>query len=391
MRSFQPTVCFIKNGDVVAEFGKLKNEWKDNSIELIWDFNETAQRCKTLVISEANSMGPRGMTSCLTERIHLYTIFVNGSASSVRRILSVLLCHMQLCRLICRFRPKYVVCSNLRFLGLTLSLCTLLRCSFIVNFARETQLTRLNLTLIRLFAIRNIIVPGRYLKRCLQARGMQSDIYVRLPKYPDVFFHDRHLSDFPQHAFTVIFVARMERAKGVHELYAAASDVVRRFPDVGFVFVGDGRDLQCLKARVRSDHLNGNIHFLGHKDNLLVGSYLRRSDVLAFPTYTEGFAKTWYEAVLTQTPIIGTKLPAISEYLRDSMEILYVDLRMPNSLSDAIVRLRGDENLRSRMKANLREARVRIAESADGSLHDCVRFIVGELEPVGAGRSIADD
>jgi glycosyltransferase involved in cell wall biosynthesis len=375
LSNLRPTFCFIKNGDVVREFQRLEHEWRTNSVELIWDFNEIARDDRAVAISETGST-KRGTTSHKGESLHLYTVFVKTSGGRLSKVVSLVSYQMQLFRLLGRYRPKYVVCSNLRFLVLTLVYCTLLRCTFIVNFARETQLTAVNLVLIRLFGIRDVIVPGRHMKKHLQAKRIKSRIYIRLPNYPRAFFEDTDLPDFPDHAFTAIFVARLERAKGVYEAYAAATRLLARYPDMGFVFLGNGRELHNLRDRARADGWNDRIHFLGYRDSALVGSYLRRSDVLLFPSYTEGFAKTWYEATLTQTPIIGTGLPAIREYLSDAVEMLCVAPRDAEALEAAIVRFRSDDGLRLRMRENLKSAEARIRGSADGSFCDCVRQIV---------------
>ncbi len=201
---------------------------------------------------------------------------------------------------------------------------------------------------------------------------------MRLAKYPDSFFKDYPIEDFPNHPFNVIFVARIEKEKGIYELFEAAKQILSDYPEIGFIYIGGGDEFNSLKKKVQESNLDSNIHLLGWKSNPQIGTYLRKSDALAFPTYAEGFGKTWYEAVLTETPIITTPRPAIAEYLEEGKTTLFVEPKTIKPLKDAILRLYRDRKLRERMKLNLEKLKNEMVKSYDGNFRDCFLSITEE-------------
>jgi glycosyltransferase involved in cell wall biosynthesis len=64
-------------------------------------------------------------------------------------------------------------------------------------------------------------------------------------------------------------------------------------------------------------------------------AFYRRADVLAFPSWTEGFGLCVLEAMACGTPAIVSRLPPFTEYLR-SDDALFVDPGDPRDIADAM-------------------------------------------------------
>ena len=58
------SICITKSGDIITEYVKLSDIWKDNSIELIWDIKNISNKYYTVVFN-SYVMGTR--TSSLVE------------------------------------------------------------------------------------------------------------------------------------------------------------------------------------------------------------------------------------------------------------------------------------------------------------------------------------
>lgn len=214
------------------------------------------------------------------------------------------------------------------------------------------------------------------MKKILKANGINADIYVRIPKYPKEFFMRRKLNDFPNFKFTVIYIARIERTKGVFELVKAAVKILSKNKEIGFVIIGNGSDFEELSNLIKRSGYESNIRLLGLKEHLEIGAYLRKSDVLILPSYTEGFTRTWLEGIFMGIPIITTNLAGAEEYFEDGKTAIFVRVRNVEDLVEAILRVYKNPELRKRMHTNLKKLKREILNSPAMAFKDAVLKII---------------
>lgn len=138
---------------------------------------------------------------------------------------------------------------------------------------------------------------------------------------------------------TAAFVGRLTKPKGIYELLEAA-DILE---DIEFLLIGpnDGNIEFPDKP---------NVKLPGRKSHEEVVEYLKKADVLLFPSYTEGFPLTVLEAMSCGLPVIATGVGAIPDMIGDTGGII-IDSPDATLLIDAIKAL-GDKNLRAEMSKN---------------------------------------
>lgn len=101
----------------------------------------------------------------------------------------------------------------------------------------------------------------------------------------------------PKNAYIVMFVGRLEIAKGVGE-FIKASKMIRN--DICFVIVGAGEELGLVKKSVHD-----KLIFLGTKQGEDLVDCYNAADVCCFPTVAiEAFGKVSIEALSSGTPVI---------------------------------------------------------------------------------------
>lgn len=170
-------------------------------------------------------------------------------------------------------------------------------------------------------------------------------------------------------SFVVGTVARLVAEKGYRELFAAASQIRARFPDVRFVAVGDPDPEKTDSltpaeiARAREDFV-----FAGWRED--VRDLLALFDVFVLPSWREGLPRSALEAAAMAKALVLTDIRGCREVARDRVEGLFVPPRSPSGLAAAIGSLVQDAGLRKRLG---KAARARAAEFFDERrIADCV-------------------
>jgi glycosyltransferase involved in cell wall biosynthesis len=137
----------------------------------------------------------------------------------------------------------------------------------------------------------------------LVAYGARPDRVCVLPPSVDParFEGDRRADvDVPADRRVVLFLGRISRLKGVGTIERTIDEVLARRPDLHFVFVG-GEERRPEVPPEYEDHLT----FVGRVPPAEVPAYLRRADVLAHPSLTEGVPRAVLEALFAGTPVIA--------------------------------------------------------------------------------------
>ncbi|MEM9978693.1 MAG: glycosyltransferase family 4 protein [Cyanobacteria bacterium P01_D01_bin.2] len=120
--------------------------------------------------------------------------------------------------------------------------------------------------------------------------------------------------DLPGTARLLITVGRLNFQKGYGDLIPAIPHIVREFPDVRFIWVGDGDLRDSLETQIQNYQIADRVLLLGYRCD--VGRLLQAADLFVFPTHFEGgqsFAIA--EAMAANLPIVTTDASGIPEVI----------------------------------------------------------------------------
>lgn len=106
----------------------------------------------------------------------------------------------------------------------------------------------------------------------------------------------------------ILFVGRLERVKGIHDLIDAFGRMLPRHPEAKLVLVGDGSLRRELDSRVRSMGLSASVVFKGECRDL-IGEY-RSARVTALTSEYEGFPNVLLESISQGTPVVSYDCPS---------------------------------------------------------------------------------
>jgi glycosyltransferase involved in cell wall biosynthesis len=174
------------------------------------------------------------------------------------------------------------------------------------------------------------------------ATGVEISRYVDAP--PGKLRAELGLAD---DAVLVGTVAILRKKKGHTETIEAARRVIERFPNTHFVFAGDGPQSENLARRVVELGLEGRVHLLGLRRDVV--NILKSLDVFVLPTYQEALGTAFIEAGASGCPVIGSAVDGVPEVVSDGVNGLLVPAKDSDALADAILQLLADPARRRAM------------------------------------------
>jgi glycosyltransferase involved in cell wall biosynthesis len=158
----------------------------------------------------------------------------------------------------------------------------------------------------------------------------------------------------PADAFVVGFVGRLVADKGVVELAEAWARVREALPGAHLLAVGPWEPQDPVPGAVRERlEADPRAHLPGRRPD--VPALYRAMDVVALPTYREGFPNVLLEAAAMRLPAVATAVPGCVDALVDGVTGTLVPARDAGALADALLRYARDPELARRHGAQGRE------------------------------------
>ena len=165
------------------------------------------------------------------------------------------------------------------------------------------------------------------------------------------------------HAFTLLYVGRLEPEKGVSQLLEAAA-LASQESLLRLNVVGDGSLRGFVAEASRSLGRDGRLAIEYHSRLSLsaLAAAIRDCDAVIIPSFAEPFGIVALEAMTLGKPVIGVSRGGLAEVVRDGEQGLMVPRPDPPLLARAIIQLQEEPGLRSRLGSG---GRRRVAETYD--------------------------
>jgi glycosyltransferase involved in cell wall biosynthesis len=156
----------------------------------------------------------------------------------------------------------------------------------------------------------------------------------------------------------IIFSGVMYYHRGVDVLLESASNVIQSIPDVQFVLLGSGPEMEKLVEFTKKHSLTKNIKFLGWVDREQISEYLAESAIGVGPLRVTDVTKDALpikvlEYMASHLPILAKRGTLSSDILIDGENGFFVN--DANELAKKIIYLLQNQNVRSKMGQKSRD------------------------------------
>ncbi|MGE5361501.1 MAG: glycosyltransferase family 4 protein [Bacteroidales bacterium] len=152
----------------------------------------------------------------------------------------------------------------------------------------------------------------------------------------------------------VLIVGRMlasERYKGHDQLIDAWPQVLQAVPDAQLFVVGQGDDVDRLRARAAQAGVSASVVFTGFVGQQVLDALYDRCRVCAMPSRGEGFGLVYLEAMAHGLPCVGCRDDAAAEVIEEGETGVLVDQADIPALAATLVSLLRDPARCRRMGA----------------------------------------
>lgn len=156
-------------------------------------------------------------------------------------------------------------------------------------------------------------------------------------------------------SFVMIIVANLFPYKGHIDLLRALNEIKDKLPPDWHLLCA-GRDEGCLerlKDFAKNHGLDKQIHWLGQRSDAKELLSIAQIGILC--SHEEGFSNSILEGMAAGLPMVVTRVGGNAEAVVDQVSGYVVPAKNPMHLSQAILRLASDENLRKQMGQAARE------------------------------------
>lgn len=145
----------------------------------------------------------------------------------------------------------------------------------------------------------------------------------------------------------IVTLGRLDPTKNHRRCIDIFIKVFEKVPESRMLLVGDGMERANLESFVRHKGLDDKVAFLGFRDD--AADILCCCDVMLMPSLHEGFGIAAIEASAAGMPVVGSRIPGLSEAVEHGVTGFLFEPLDVGSMADALTSLLMDGATRQKM------------------------------------------
>lgn len=145
-------------------------------------------------------------------------------------------------------------------------------------------------------------------------------------------------------------IGRLEEQKGHKYLFEVLPGILKRFPNIHILIVGQGSLEASFKNKAKQDKIQNNVHFLGFRED--IPELLAILDILLLPSLFEGMPLTLIEGAAMGIPSIASKVDGSADVIQHGKSGFLIPPADTEALENYMEKLIISPDLRKVMSRN---------------------------------------
>lgn len=142
-------------------------------------------------------------------------------------------------------------------------------------------------------------------------------------------------------------ISRLEKVKGITYLLQAMPEIIKTFPELTLLIVGDGAEMTNLQLEVKQLGVGTHVIFIGERYD--IPEIYQILDIYLLPSLSEGLPMGLLEAMASGCPVIASRVGGIPKVAGDNETAVLVEPQDADMLANKIVSLLGDNKEQQRL------------------------------------------
>ena len=190
-----------------------------------------------------------------------------------------------------------------------------------------------------------VLEPGK--ARVIGAGSICGVDPLRFHPDPDARRVIRDELGIAQDAKVILFVGRLNRDKGMLDLAAAFDAIAKHHADAVLLLVGAEEDVPFSRIQEICNVERNRLHYVSF--TATPEHYMMATDIFCLPSYREGFGMTIIEAAACGVPAVASRIYGITDAVEAGKTGLLFPAGDVSALTQALLKLLEDRNLRQKM------------------------------------------
>jgi len=155
---------------------------------------------------------------------------------------------------------------------------------------------------------------------------------------------------------SLVYMGRLSYEKSVDQVIKATAEVVKKFPNIKLMIIGDGPERENLEKLARKLKIADNVLFVGFKQNQELVEALQANDLFLTASKTENMPLSVIEAMAVGLPVVAADALGMPEIAEDGVNGYLFAPDDWKEMSGKIITILEDEKLLYKFSAASREA-----------------------------------
>jgi len=165
-------------------------------------------------------------------------------------------------------------------------------------------------------------------------------------------FDGKFYSKIDKSKKNILFIGNLTKAKGIDILLNAFSLILKKDNNIDLLIVGSGEEDENLQRQTISLGISKNVKFLGRIPNNEIPIVMNSVDVFVLPSIEEGMGRVLLESMAMELPVIASNVGGIPLLIEHNIDGLLFEVGNIKELSEYILNLLSDEELKNRLTLN---------------------------------------